>query len=163
MVEVRAATQAVRDHATADAPDVLGRRCAAGLVDVLLLGLVFVALGATLGEAETSDGSFSVELSGGPFLLWLAIGFLYYFVAELAAARTPGKALLGLRVVGVDRSRPGAGRVAVRTVLRAVDSLPFLYLVGFVAVLATGRRQRIGDLAARTTVVRALSGPTRAS
>jgi len=39
-----------------------------------------------------------------------------------------------------------------------VDWLPFLYLVGFLAMLATGeeRRQRLGDLAARTRVARAL-------
>ena len=136
----------------------LGRRSAAGLIDVLLLGLVFVALGVTLGEAETSDGTASVELTGGPALLWFAIAFLYYFVAELVAARTPGKALLGLRVVAVT-ARPGLARVAVRTVLRVIDVLPLLYLVGFVAALATERwRQRIGDLAAGTTVVRTPSG-----
>ena len=149
-------TQQAGHNAAGTTPDVLGRRCAAALIDVLLLALVFVALGATLGETETSDSSASVELTGGPFLLWLAIVFLYYFVAELAAARTPGKALLGLRVVGVDGSPAGARPVAIRTVLRAVDVLPLCYLVGFVAALATGqRRQRIGDVAAATRVVRA--------
>ena len=129
------------------------------MIDVLLLGLVFVALGMTLGEAEASDGSASVELTGGPALLWFAIAFLYYFVAELAAARTPGKALLGLRVVAVDGSAADARAVAVRTVLRVIDVLPLLYLVGFVAALATGqRRQRIGDLAAGTTVVQTPPG-----
>jgi hypothetical protein len=38
-----------------------------------------------------------------------------------------------------------------------VDFLPLLYLAGFVTMMATGtRRQRIGDLAARTSVARAL-------
>jgi uncharacterized RDD family membrane protein YckC len=37
-----------------------------------------------------------------------------------------------------------------------LDALPFLYLLGFLVVLLSGRRrQRIGDLAARTRVVRA--------
>jgi uncharacterized RDD family membrane protein YckC len=87
-------------------------------------------------------------------LLWCAIAFTYYFAAELAVARTVGKALLGLRVVAVDSSRAGARAVAIRTALRIIDVLPVLYLVGFVAALATGeRRQRIGDLAAGTLVV----------
>ena len=52
-----------------------------------------------------------------------------------------------------DGSRPGAGQIATRTVLRLIDGI-FFYLVGFVAILATGhRRQRLGDLAAKTTVV----------
>ena len=37
-----------------------------------------------------------------------------------------------------------------------MDWLPFFYLVGFVAMLATGtRRKRLGDLAAKTSVRRA--------
>jgi hypothetical protein len=46
--------------------------------------------------------------------------------------------------------------VAIRTVVRLVDWLPLLYLVGFLTLLATGaRRQRLGDLAARTGIARA--------
>jgi uncharacterized RDD family membrane protein YckC len=41
-------------------------------------------------------------------------------------------------------------------VLRIVDGLPVAYLLGLIVILATGkRRQRIGDLAGDTTVVRA--------
>jgi hypothetical protein len=46
--------------------------------------------------------------------------------------------------------------VAIRTVVRVVDWLPLLYLVGFLTMLATGaRRQRLGDLAAGTGIARA--------
>jgi hypothetical protein len=68
-----------------------------------------------------------------------------------------GKLLLGLRVVRTDGSWPSVVVIAARTLLRVVDWLPFLYLVGFIAMLATGaRRQRLGDLAARTGVAQAL-------
>ena len=43
---------------------------------------------------------------------------------------------------------------AVRNVLRLVDILPGAYLVGMVAIIVTGRNQRLGDLAAGTLVVR---------
>jgi hypothetical protein len=67
-----------------------------------------------------------------------------------------GKHLFGL---GVTRAggggRPSPGPVAVRTLLRIVDWWPVLYLVGFITVMATGvRRQRVGDLAAGTSVTR---------
>ena len=42
----------------------------------------------------------------------------------------------------------------MRSVLRVVDGL-FGYLVGFVAVVASHKNQRLGDMAARTTRVRA--------
>jgi len=51
--------------------------------------------------------------------------------------------------------KPSAGAIAIRTLARIVDGLCF-YAVGFIALLATGRRrQRVGDLAAKTHVVRA--------
>ena len=52
-----------------------------------------------------------------------------------------------LRVVRANGAPAGMREVAVRTVLRVVDN----YLIGLIAMLATGeRRQRIGDLAAGT-------------
>jgi uncharacterized RDD family membrane protein YckC len=39
------------------------------------------------------------------------------------------------------------------TVLRIIDGL-FAYLVGFIVVLSSDRRRRLGDMAARTLVVR---------
>lgn len=97
-----------------------------------------------------------MRLEGGGFLVWLGLSLLYYFAFEPAGGRTLGKRALGLRVVSADGSRAGPGLVAIRTLLRIVDSLPFLYLLGFIVVLATGqRRQRLGDLASRTQVIRA--------
>lgn len=136
--------------------DVLGRRSAAALVDVALLTGVFVVFGLTVGEVSTDRG-FTAALSGAWSLAYLAVVLGYYFVFEVAVGQTVGKRLLGLRVVGVDGGRPSAAAVARRTLLRLVDWLPVLYLVGFIAMLATGvRRQRLGDLAAKTTVARAL-------
>jgi uncharacterized RDD family membrane protein YckC len=42
----------------------------------------------------------------------------------------------------------------VRTALRLVDGFAG-YLVAFITVLATAKRQRLGDMAAHTIVVRA--------
>lgn len=141
---------------SASAPeDTIGRRIAAGLIDVLLLSMLFVALAFAIGDTTAGGGSFSISLSGAPFLVYLALVLLYYFTLEATTGWTIGKLLLGLRVVDLSGARPGGGAVALRTVLRLVDALPTLYLVGFIAMLATGaRRQRLGDLAARTMVVK---------
>ena len=69
--------------------------------------------------------------------------------------QTLGKRLLGLRVVDARGFRLRPHQVVTRNLLRAVDSLPFGYLVGGTAALLSPRLQRLGDLAAGTVVVRA--------
>jgi uncharacterized RDD family membrane protein YckC len=135
--------------------DVLGRRIAAALLDLLLLAALFVVLGLLLGDSKAEDGEASINLNGLPALIFFALTFLYYGLTEARTGQTLGKRLLGLRVVRTDGSRPAGGAIAARTVLRIVDGLPVAYLLGLIVVLATGkRRQRIGDLAGDTTVVR---------
>ena len=86
-------------------------------------------------------------------MLYLALVLLYYFSLELTSGQTIGKKLLNIRVVTLTGQPRTAGQMAIRTVLRIVDGLPFLYLVGFVCVLVTMHKQRLGDMAANTIVV----------
>ena len=138
----------------------LSPRIAAALIDLAVLFVLSVVLGALKGEASVGDGTFSFHFSwylkGAALALFLVLAFLYYFSLEATIGRTVGKLLLGLQVVGPGQRRPSLWAVAVRTALRVVDWLPLLYLVGLVTTLATGaHRQRLGDLAANTTVARA--------
>ena len=66
-----------------------------------------------------------------------------------------GKRLLGLRVVDAGGFRLEPSQVIVRNLMRFVDGLPALYLVGGIACLVSRHRQRLGDLAAGTVVIRA--------
>ena len=142
--------------ADTDHTDVLGRRIGAALLDLLLMGILFVVLGVLIGDSESGDGGASVQLGSGATLLYFALVLLYYGITEAMTGQTLGKRLLGVRVARVDGSTPGTGAITARTLLRIVDALPFAYLVGLVAILATGRRrQRLGDLAGGTTVVAA--------
>lgn len=135
--------------------DVLGRRCAAAAIDLVLLLGLFIVLGLTIGERSAEGGSVSLYLTGPGTILYFVLVFLYYFALEAALGQTLGKLVLGLRVVRTDGSRPSILAIAVRTLLRAVDFLPFMYVVGLIILLATApRRRRLGDIAARTRVVR---------
>jgi Tol biopolymer transport system component/uncharacterized RDD family membrane protein YckC len=136
--------------------DVLGRRISAALIDLALVVGLFVVLALAIGESKVEDGSVSLNLNGADAGLYFALVFLYYFVLEAALGQTVGKLLLGLRVFRLDGSQPSVFAIAVRTLLRIVDWLPLLYLVGFITMMATGRRrQRLGDLAAKTSLARA--------
>jgi len=92
------------------------------------------------------------------FAILLAIGFGiysgYFAVFEsIWSGQTPGKRLVGLRVIDVS-GRPVTPYAAIlRNVLRIVDQLPGFYAFAIVSVLVTSRNQRLGDLAAGTVVV----------
>ena len=66
---------------------------------------------------------------------------------------TPGKRVLGLRVVNADGTPVGWSGAVVRNLIRPVDALPSVYTIGLLSVLLTKNMQRLGDLAANTVVV----------
>jgi uncharacterized RDD family membrane protein YckC len=83
-----------------------------------------------------------------------AIYFLYHYVLEIAMrGRTPGKRMVGVRIVTRSGSTPSVGALLARNVFRLIDSFPFAYTVGLISTLATRDHVRIGDLAAGTFLV----------
>lgn len=73
---------------------------------------------------------------------------------DAAFGRTPGKALLGLRVVTANGGAPSVGAATTRALMWLLDFLWSFGLVGMALVTFTKRRQRLGDLMAGTMVVR---------
>lgn len=100
----------------------------------------------------------------GHLVVLLVLDVLYHFALESRDGQTIGKRRYGIRVVSLDDRHPAPKAIAMRSVLRIVDSLPFWYLSGLVSMVRTGpeRRQRIGDVAADTKVV-AVAGRAVAS
>lgn len=125
----------------------IASRGSALIVDLLiefLVLLVVVAAGASLGDLGTA---FAAVAS---FLILLG----YPIVAEaFAGGRTLGKALFRLQVVGTQGQPITFLQATIRNLVRFVDSLPGVYLVGIVCVVLSKRAQRVGDLAAGTLVV----------
>jgi uncharacterized RDD family membrane protein YckC len=81
--------------------------------------------------------------------------FAYYFLCEGLLSTTPGKFVCGLSVRGLSGKRCTWLQAAIRTLLRLVEVNPILLgaLPAGLAVLATKRHQRLGDLLAGTVVV----------
>lgn len=116
------------------------RRRAAVIDNLILIGLFFLI-------REGIKGYF------GAGLVLIAFGLTYYFVAEATTGQTIGKRMTRLRVVMRDGRPAPANAIAARTVLRLIDVLPVGWMIGGLVMLLTGgRRQRLGDLAARTVV-----------
>lgn len=137
----------------------IGTRGAAALVDlVLMLALNGAAWYGAASLARLFPSVFDAAES------WLMAAFILmqfcivwgYAVAfeALWDGQTPGKRLLGLRVVRNGGGGVDLGASAARNLIRFVDFLPFGYFVGMASIVANARNQRLGDLVAGTIVVR---------
>ncbi len=79
---------------------------------------------------------------------------VFYFVCfEGLVGATPGKWLLGIRVVRLDRGKPGLAKSLGRNLLRLLGGLPALNIVGVVHILRSPEKARFGDRWAGTRVV----------
>jgi len=134
---------------------VTGRRVVATVIDAVLFGLLNGALASAFGTERADSGFDLTTLSAGGSAWLLLVVVLYYVLLEGLLGRTVGKMITGIRVVDAGSGgRPGLVSALVRTLLRLIDGLG-AYLVGFVVVVNSDRRRRLGDMAAKTLVVRA--------
>lgn len=127
-------------------------RAAATVADLVLLFLVFAVFDAFWGTDEPG-----LAVRGAPAVYLFLIIFLYYVLFEAFAQGTPGKLVSGLRIVRAEGGgRIGISEAILRTLLRVVDAFPYLvpYLVAALVVGPLKRNQRVGDLVAKTLVVR---------
>ena len=94
--------------------------------------------------------------------LAMAANMIAFFVVSIGygiltewhwQGQTLGKKLLRLRVMDEQGLRLQISQIVIRNLLRFIDSLPALYLVGGLVCLFNKRAQRLGDFAANTIVV----------
>jgi uncharacterized RDD family membrane protein YckC len=71
----------------------------------------------------------------------------------LSRGQTPGKRIVGLRVVHENGTPVGWSASVLRNFLMVADFLPLLYLAGLVSMCVDSSFRRLGDLAAGTLVV----------
>jgi len=78
-------------------------------------------------------------------------GFIYFIFFWVIAGFTPGKALLGLRVVRTDGRPVNLARAVLRLIAYLIAALPLF--LGFIWILFDNRRQGWHDKIARTYVI----------
>lgn len=127
----------------------VGERILAYLIDgLIMLAYIIVAL-ILLGGLNVGSGQEWLFMS----VLFLPL-LLYFLLWEsLWNGQSPGKAALHLRVVKLDGSKPAFSNYLVRWLLRIVDITITSGSVAVVTILMNGKGQRLGDLAAGTTVI----------
>ncbi len=133
----------------------VGSRALAALLDMLIM------LGTAFGVfiVLTIFGGFGVRLGslGGAILLFIgfAIWTGYFILYEgLRQGQTPGKRIVGIRVVSDTGNAVTLGAAAARNLLRIADFFPPPYLIGGLLVALHPRGKRLGDMVAGTVVAR---------
>lgn len=133
-----------------------GSRMAAAVLDGLVQSVVLVAVVLVLAGLGANLSTDAALLAAGVVSVTLMLVLIgYHVLFEIFnGGRTPGKAALGIRVVLDSGSPITFSASMIRNLVRIVDFLPVGYGVGLVSLLATRHNQRLGDIAARTVVVR---------
>lgn len=126
----------------------IGERILAFLVDLTIIVAYLIIAQFLLSSLKEDDSM---------FMYYLVLGlptFLYYLLFETFwNGKTPGKALLQLQVVKLDGTRPAFSNFLVRWLLRIIDISISSGAVAVVTILFNGKGQRLGDIAAGTTVI----------
>lgn len=129
----------------------LGARFLAWLIDALCIGLLFI-MGVFVASVYESGREGLGTLVMSFWMFGLTWGYFLLF-EWLWSGQTPGKRLLGLRVIQWRGTTITFFQSAARNILRFADMLPFFYALGFVIAAANRENRRLGDLLANTLVV----------
>lgn len=143
----------------------LGSRFLAALVDSLLLVLIQAVLlwlmfFFIVRQIFSGPDAETWTLSLLSLLAFLFFWGYYIFFELIWNGQSPGKRLVGIRVIRRDGTPVTLSEVLIRNLVRLVDFLPSFYGVGVVVMFADPRSRRLGDMAAGTLVVHD-SGPIR--
>lgn len=129
-------------------------RIVALLIDGFILSGIFVIIVIILAiiAAITRTNATTIGILIILILIALPIGYFIYMEATRGA--TLGKKALGLRIVKVDGRPIGSNEAILRSLLRIVDNGFLGGLIGFICILATEKQQRVGDMVAKTIVIK---------
>ncbi|MBI2981420.1 MAG: RDD family protein, partial [Deltaproteobacteria bacterium] len=123
-------------------------RTIAFLIDAIFITLFCYSLLLVIPVKDPAVSTLLLNLTPLALLLYLAL-------AEAIFSSTIGKVLFGLRVIHEDGSRPSFAMIVVRNIFRITDLNP----IGYLCALLSSRKQRPGDIAAGTRVIRAKRTP----
>lgn len=137
-------------------PASVGERILAYLIDLLVLMAWFFGVSLLMGvfSGQLSRQADSMVVF---FVVLLMPALLYDLAMEaLFNGQSIGKKALGIRVVMLDGRQPTLSAYLLRWLFRLLETslFPFFGVIATVTVAVSGKGQRLGDIAAKTTVVK---------
>lgn len=139
-------------------PASVGDRLFAAIIDYIALGIYYTAVTMFVSSAYEQ---LILGLNEVVFFTILIISYLpivlYYPLCEIFAnGQSIGKYIMKMRVVTVDGNSPSVGSCLLRWLLYPIDTI-FTGFLGIVFIVFGKNRQRLGDLAAGTMVIKLTS------
>ncbi len=144
-IGIESAQNVVIQHEVAS----LGDRIVAYIIDmlVILAWIVVMAVLIFVSIDALEFGAVTVTL----IVIAVVPYMFYHLVCEITMdGQSIGKRAQRIKVARLDGGQPTLGQYVMRWVLRPIDGF---YWLGLVVILINGKGQRLGDLAAGTTVV----------
>jgi uncharacterized RDD family membrane protein YckC len=125
----------------------VGDRIIAYVIDRVILIIYLVAVALLFAQVKVQQPWIWILALAGPFLLFSLLFEIFM------NGQTPGKRLLNIQVVRLDGGRASIGDYVLRWVFAIVDVGVMGGAIAVIMVAAGGKGQRLGDLAAGTTVI----------
>jgi uncharacterized RDD family membrane protein YckC len=128
----------------------IGNRFVAGLIDFIIVYGFLIFLFITIGEPD-SEGGYSIN--GAPAFIPIIFWFAIIVGMECFVGATIGNLIIGLKPVPIDgkERKLNFSESFKRHFLDSLDFSP----IGYLVIKNTEKNQRIGDLWAKTIVVKA--------
>ena len=129
-----------------------GERIVAALIDqIILIGYLIAIIFFYIWLIDTTEGS-SFHFPVAYFVILFLPYFFYHLLCEtFLNGQSFAKKMMKMRVVKVDGIQAGIGSYFLRWILAPID---YFFFLGLIILLINGKGQRLGDLAAHTTVVK---------
>jgi uncharacterized RDD family membrane protein YckC len=124
-------------------------------IDLVIIGFVTLLLVIILGGA-LSNSNFRDNLLTFILIVVPLFGFLAYMILfeTFGNGQTPGKYVIGIRVIRIDGQDPVLSDYFLRAVFHLVETLLCTGILSAIVISSSPYRQRIGDHTAGTTVIR---------
>ena len=106
-----------------------------------------------------ADGHTTTHLDGFPGFIAIFLPWLLFFpgLESFNNGKTIGKTLFRIKTVNEDGSKINFGTGFKKHLLDMVDYFPFLGICGLIVASNNDKKQRVGDLVAKTIVVNSRS------
>ncbi len=125
-------------------------RLGAGLIDMLPVLSVLGYMSVTIDPAHGSMAQMESVQMWIAYFIAVGVYLLHTTLTEIFTGRTIGKFIFGLKTVTIEGGVPHVGQILIRNFLRIIDLIWFPLTLVIISPL----RQRSGDVAAGTMVIR---------
>jgi uncharacterized RDD family membrane protein YckC len=136
----------------------VGYRILATILDGIFILVYVVVIMLLLGISVSSVSGFyenNMYLMMTLLIILSLPVILYHFLSEtFMNGQSFGKKIIGIKVVKLDGTQPGIGSYLLRSLLRIIDIQLLNGLVALISVAVSEKSQRLGDMAAGTTVIK---------